>query len=1267
MKITRKIRDILKRKKPKQQNSKPKRATTFKSSRLERLKTRIEQTKLTKESLSGYKRYVWALASFGIILLIAFLVFHNFILSSDWPAGGDVLGWISREYLYGNDLAWLHVWRPYSFGFVEIVNLLDLFLFAAHFVFQNGEATVKFFMFASFILAGISAYAFAFRYTHKHVASLSASLIYLLNQWFASQLLEAHIEIVFSYALAPLIFLLLDRALETARLKDILASALLFTVAVTAFHAECIVIYGTFLILFTIFYIIVPTKNDPFTTRLKRFFKVYAPLIIIVFFLSSIVLLPLLMDVQPHYYSTSYTYSLDEAFTYGYKSLADAFTLKSTEAWGYVKIIDHTSLGFPGFPSIILTAIFALAYVSVLLVRRDRYTAFFAFAALFSVFMSMGPNSPFGDLFIWAWRSIPHFAVFRAISRWIMVAVLANSFFVALFVGMVVDCVEKKFKSPSAKTIFNVEARSNKTQQSRVYSVSIDFINKLTRGFHKVLLNLGILLLIFVFISPALEGFYLLSSGLQVYTPPQNYLVPYAWVGSQSGDFRVVTVGQNPVDFADGAMITDYDWSHEIGVDSSFLTGRPALQDGGWEPLPHSFVDYLRYRVVPNNMTCDLMRTLGAFNYRYVVLPSYASDNLRSFFLNQRNTHTVFNASAVVLENDAYNGRLFGTTQYATVLGDLDSYMSLNKIDSFSLNQTALFFVPQMPSPFHSNTWFANSPTFVVVDQNLTDLLMTSLRENPGIIKVAEYGVNSFKSQSQWIQSTEWEKYGKYLFGGKTLQTSGRNSINIPFTVQSDGVFVFSARLIFAPYRGTLSIAVDGVKIKELKPATSGASGVFWVDLGILNLKGGNHVVTLSNDGTGPNDIDALAIISRDEFEQQKTQMAETLEKLPSRLIYLLEAENAFSYNSTSGWTYAIFPYNGFGLHLSEIGGNIALTGTVSASSMFSDYFAPIYAVDDATATRWASAAGESQWLKVEWPTPQELSGVQIVFEEAKAKDYEIQTWNGTTWVNQVTVTNNTQTDVFHRFTQAVNATMLQIKMNATAEYNMVSIWELRAFTKRSSTSAKISIPRSDFYKLAFRLSSGSNYGLVNLKLDDFTFTIQCENQSAGFNWYEVGPIFLEKGEQVVQVQGAGQIDFDTMAIYSVKENETLTLNDLFKSNSNPPTISYERKDSGQYKVHVATNTSFFLLFSDAYHPLWRAYVDGTEISPITVDDFINGFPIEKTGEFDILLYFTGQTFTDLGLKISVVSFLVVIGLLLVPSKVFRKINSWRTKRRHMV
>lgn len=1268
MRITEKIKNALRRKKkPKIELKKPvfeNKVAAHQTSRFQSFKTKLKRPQITKETFAPYKKYAWPLATLSIILLISVLVFRNFLFTNEWPGGGDVLGWISREYLYGNDSVWLHVWRPYSFGFVEIVNLLDFFLFAIHSVLLNGENTVKVFMFSSYVLAGVSVYAFAYHYTHKHVAALSASLVYLFNQWLISQLFEAHIEIVFSYAVAPLLFLALDKALETTKLKHILASAILLTVAVTAFHAECIVIYGVFLILFTIFYLIIPTKDDSFVKRSKRLLKVYAPLAIIVFLLSSFTLLPLFFNARPQYYSTSYAYSLDEADKYGYKNLLDAFTLKSTEAWGYLNVADYNALGFPGFPSIILAFIFALAYLCVLLIRRDRYTIFFAFSALFAVFMSMGPHPPFGEFFIWAWSNIPHFAVFRAISRWIMIAILANAFFVSLLVGLVVDYIERRIKTPVGKTFFKIEARSSKNSQSWVYSVSLDFVNKLVKGFHKIILNLSVLLLIFVFVSPALEGFYLIDEGLQVYTPPRNYLVPYVWVGSQSGDFRVVTVGQHPVDFADGAMTAALGWSHEIGVDSSFITGKPTLQDGGWETLPHSFVEYLRFRVVPYNMTDDLMKMLGVFNYRYVVIPSYANDKLRQFFVNQQNTHTVFNSSGVILENDFYNTRMIGTKDYVTVLGDLNSFTSLNKINSFNLNSTTLLFVDQMPPALSSNLWFTNSPAFITVDSNFTDLLMWSIREDSGVIKASRYGVNSFTSQTQWIQSSEWINYGKNLIGDKTLQTSGKNSINIPFKTQSDGIFIFSIRLGFALYRGVLSVSVDGVKVKDVKPITYGSSNLLWANLGILNLKGGNHEITLSNDGSGPNDIDALAVINLSDFEQQKTNLYSMLRNFSGRLVYLLDAENAFSYNSTSGWIYQLFPYNGFGLHLGEVGGNVALTGTASASSTFSTDFVPTYAIDDSTNTRWASATGESQWFKIEWPVSQELAGVQIAFEEAKAKDFMIQTWNGTSWINQITVTDNNQTQLYYRFQQPASTTKLQISMNATTDYNMVSIWEIKAFTTRSSTSAKIDIPRPGLYKLAFRLASGPDYGTVNIELANLTMSILCQNQTTGFNWYEAGPVFLENGEQSVSVNGVGKIDFDAMTLYSVGENETISLNNLFKTSDDLPIIDYERVDSGRYNVHIRTNSSFLLIFSDSYHPLWRAYVDGSELSPMIADYFVNCFFIDKTGEFNATLYFTGQTYTDIGLRISFGTFLVVVGLCIVPSSVFRRIRSRLTRKR---
>ena len=137
---------------------------------------------------------------FAILTFLAVIIFRNFLFTSEWPAGGDVLGWISRAYIYGKNFRWLYLWRPYSFGFVEGINSMDFFLMLIYFMFRDAVVTIKFFMLLTFLMAGCSMYAFAYRYTQKNLAALSASLIYTLNQWSFSQFTEAHIDITFSYA-----------------------------------------------------------------------------------------------------------------------------------------------------------------------------------------------------------------------------------------------------------------------------------------------------------------------------------------------------------------------------------------------------------------------------------------------------------------------------------------------------------------------------------------------------------------------------------------------------------------------------------------------------------------------------------------------------------------------------------------------------------------------------------------------------------------------------------------------------------------------------------------------------------------------------------------------------------------------------------------------------------------------------------------------------------------------------------------------------------
>ncbi|MCK4436289.1 hypothetical protein KAU87_05695, partial [Candidatus Bathyarchaeota archaeon] len=83
-----------------------------------------------------------------------------------------------------------------------------------------------------------------------------------------------------------------------------------------------------------------------------------------------------------------------------------------------------------------------------------------------------------------------------------------------------------------------------------------------------------------------------------------------------------------------------------------------------------------------------------------------------------------------------------------------------------------------------------------------------------------------------------------------------------------------------------------------------------------------------------------------------------------------------------------------------------------------------------------------------------------------------------------------------------------------------------------------------------------------------------------------------------------------------------------------------------QYRVNVESSDPFLLVFSDSYHPLWKAFLDNSEVSPVIAYSFVNGFFINKTGDFDVTVYFTGQIYADLGLRISTITFVVIVAIL---------------------
>ncbi|MGC8895815.1 MAG: glycosyltransferase [Candidatus Bathyarchaeia archaeon] len=1220
----------------------------------------------------------------ALFTLIALIIFRNFLFTNEAPAGNDIFGWISREYIFARDYRWLYIWRPYSFGFVEGINLIDLFFMLIHFVFVDAVLTIKVFAFLSFLLAGFSMYTFAYSHTHNNIAAFFAVMVYTLNPLLFSQLTEGHVDMVFSYALAPLIFLFIDRALRTGKLKDILYSTIALSIFLAGFHANCVVIYGVFMILFLLIFLIFPAQDIKFITRSKNLLKFLAVCAITVFLLTAFFTIPFFMNVKAHFLSEEYKYQIEEAEYFSAANLTEAFTLGATEEGGYIKIVNIRGFGLPDFPvQTFLFCIFLISY-SAILVRRDRYTVFFLMASVISVFISKGPNPPVGDFFTWAWLNIPYFAVFRRPSRWEMMTAFSNAFFVALFVTFLLNYIVKK-PEKSKNNVLSVKMENFRHKHVKEFYVSINFLSKWFSAFRKIFRFAGIAIMILIILSGPISCWFFFYNGLLTYKIPKDYVEPFQWMAEQPGQYKIITVNKSPgewendpnagTDFAFCRMLNEIGWVHDIGFDSSIFHDKPVLQDGGWEPASKAFVDYLRQGLVYSNATDDFLKILGLFDYKYVVIPSYSSEKVKNFILNQEGSSIIYNESnSLIVENGYFTQEIFSPKDFVIVTGGLETFPSLCKIDSFNLNETALFFInPNSAEQILSNGKIDFSKALVLTSgANLTDIVIPLLGDSAKFIKTKDYAVPSSDKKKYWISTSFWRDMGKLAPGEETLTTCGKNKVQIPFAVNSDGEYELWIRIAFAPDRGKLNLYIDDEFLTEIAPTADYWVAVKWVKVANLNIKNGSHILTLQNDGSGYNDVEAICIVEKSIFQAKLNEFIEKIQSSENKIIHVIQPEDFLEENKIQKWTIKVEPYEGHALSGEDALLNISPEGTISASStqiLQNVEYEAKYAADGNLTTRWASALNQTapQWLQINWTNPQEIVAVKVLFETAYAKDYLIQAWDDekSEWLTLVNMSEvdgtscpqiNNGISCLHIFEKPINTTKLRIYITAFSTWPLVSIWELETY--KIATSTTLSILRDGNYRCFIRVNSTSENGKIYLKLGEKTSEISLSNSSNKYEWFDAGTFRLNAGEQRLSIGTIGKVGIGQILLYSLSENENLNLSELFTCKTNAPAVEYEKVNPCTYKVRVNASEPFLLVLSESYNPLWKALVGDEEISPVPIYSIVNGFFVNKTGNLTMTIQFTGQTYVDVGLKIALTSLIFIAAVILTPSKFFNKLIS---------
>ena len=126
----------------------------------------------------------------------------------------------------------------------------------------------------------------------------------------------------------------------------------------------------------------------------------------------------------------------------------------------------------------------------------------------------------------------------------------------------------------------------------------------------------------------------------------------------------------------------------------------------------------------------------------------------------------------------------------------------------------------------------------------------------------------------------------------------------------------------------------------------------------------------------------------------------------------------------------------------------MALHKKVTVSSTDSAQHAGANAVDGNTSTRWSSAYSDPQWIEVDLGANHAISEIDLNWEAACGKNYQIQTSNdGVNWTTRTTVTGNTTSGLL-KYPYATQPSARYVRMYGTARATKkgYSLWELSVY-----------------------------------------------------------------------------------------------------------------------------------------------------------------------------------------------------------------------------
>ena len=118
-----------------------------------------------------------------------------------------------------------------------------------------------------------------------------------------------------------------------------------------------------------------------------------------------------------------------------------------------------------------------------------------------------------------------------------------------------------------------------------------------------------------------------------------------------------------------------------------------------------------------------------------------------------------------------------------------------------------------------------------------------------------------------------------------------------------------------------------------------------------------------------------------------------------------------------------------------------------------------------------------------------------------------------------------------------------------------------------------------------------------------------------------------------------GRFDTKIDLILLCSNENYRSLEDIFNQEPDAVIRDYRRIDATRYEVDITSSGPFMLAFAETFDDFWVARIPGSgNIKSIPLYGVINGYYINRTGNFTVIIEFKPQDWLEIGLGITALS-----------------------------